>query len=205
MDFIQPRARTFVDKNRCRVCHRADGYRRPEGAEASLGVIDVVLPEHPEPFESLRTLVTNKLRQRIQVACTNPSCKAVVGILTELILTRPSKAVVINIDRSRNNPERDITGLDENRDAAEIARRQALPFLKDDRKVTVSPPCSVIIDFIHSNSVYKLGESHNRVECGGRQKGVVQTRFGSPALGIHSFWTFHCTLLRQSRQRLRSQ
>ena len=77
MDFIQPRARTFVDKNRCRVCHRADGYRRPEGAEASLGVIDVVLPEHPEPFESLRTLVTNKLRQRIQVACTNPSCKAV--------------------------------------------------------------------------------------------------------------------------------
>ena len=138
MDFIQPRAVTVVTKKRCRVCHQVDGYRRP-GAETSLSVIDVVLPEMPEPFESLQTLIKTKSRQTVHVPCSNPSCKAVVGVVTELLLTRPSKAVVINIDRMRANPERDISGLDDTRDAAEIARRQAIPFLKDDRKVTVSP------------------------------------------------------------------
>ena len=135
--FMRPSSITTVEKNHCRQCNEAPGYLRPGDVVENV-VFDMYLPAEYDQHESIQGLINTHFNANanfVYVDCENQQCNSPVHVKTTIKILEPKDAVVIHIDRFLPTPENDIRGIT---DEAEIRRRQAIPYRKEDRPVQLS-------------------------------------------------------------------
>ena len=98
-------------------------------------MLDMYLPVEFDQHENVQSLINKHLNTVEYVNCDNKVCKAQVQVKTKKEILHSQEAVIIHIDRFLPTPENDIRGIT---DEAEIRRRQAIPYKKEDRPLKLS-------------------------------------------------------------------